>query len=165
MINRETGKTYRQSPMGGTPKPTVSDLVQRTAQKIPSQGQQALEKLMTAYNNRAYANPYAPLLYGGNSTYTTGDGTYHDDTLIQAGLRNGDRLGFVGRDINTNNGLEYRAGLDLGDINRNYYDSEPLKTPIGNFSYGHEGDTDYVSYDPNLKAEYYIQALANLLNR
>lgn len=165
MNRRDEGKTYPKSPMGGTPQPTVSDLVSHTMTKIPSQSQQALEKLMTAYNSKAYANPYAPLLYGGNSTYTTGDGTYHDDTLIQAGMRNGDRLGFVGRDINTKNGLEYRAGLDLGDINRNYYDSEPLKTPIGNFSYGHEGDTDYVSYDPNAKAEAYIQTLANLLYR
>lgn len=165
MINRETGKTYKSSPMGGTPNPTVSDLVSHTITKIPSQGQQALEKLMTAYNSKAYANPYAPLLYGGQNSFTTADNTDHDQTMIQAGLKNGDRLGFIARDINNNNGLEYTAGLDFGDVSRGYYESPAVKTPIGNFGYGYEQDTDFINYDPNAKAELYIQALANLLNR
>lgn len=165
MQSREVGKTYPKSPMGGTPKPTINNLVSRKINETPSAAQQAISKLMTAYNSKAYAKPYAPLLYGGQNSFTTADNTDHDQTMIQAGLKNGDRLGFIARDINNNNGLEYTAGLDFGDVNRGYYESPAVKTPIGNFGYGYEQDTDFINYDPNAKAELYIQALANLLYR
>ena len=160
MQNRETGKTYKKSPMGGTPSPEVSDLVNRKSSQVPS----TVDKLLTAYNNKAYANPYAPLVSGGSFDYTANDGTPHIDNTYAAWLRNGDRLGFLGKDYSPD-GVTYRAGIDnMGSIDRGYYDAN-INTPIGSVGYGYEGDTVYANLTPNDQANYYIQALANLLNR
>ena len=160
MQNRETGKTYKKSPMGGTPKPDVSDLVNRKSTQVPS----AMEKLLTAYNNKAYANPYAPLVSGGSSSYETVDGTPHVDETYAAWLRNGNRIGYLGRDFSPN-AVTYSAGIDnVGDPYRGVYDTE-INTPLGALGYGYDGDTVGATFTPNEQTNYYIQALANLLNR
>lgn len=165
MQNKESGKSYSKSPMGGTPRPQVKDTVSRTVKELPSQREEAMNKLMTAYNSKAYANPYAPLLSSGTQNYTTADGAYHDDTGIYAYNHNGDRLGFVNRDMNTRDGLVYGLGLDnVGDPNRGVYDAS-FETPVGTVGYGYDGDTTGLTYNPSLNAQKYIFALANLLNR
>ena len=69
---------------------------------------------------------------------------------------------------NTPTGTNYAAGLnfpDNVDILPDFYKS--VNTPVGTFGLGtNDGNPGiYADYQPNAQTNYYIQALANLLNR
>ena len=123
----------------------------------------AINRLITAYNSKAFGNPNAPLLHRSGIDYVT------DDTEERAYLSGYDlrdhannRLAFVNRDA-TPSRMGYYAGID--NLNPIFGDREVNKdiaTPIGNVNLAYDGDTASVGLELN-KDNYYIQALANLL--
>lgn len=152
MVNRETGKTYKQSPMGGTPKASTKNAVyNKTPQYIPSESEanreQLLDRLITAYNNRAYANPSAPLMQKINMT--TDVAPYAHETgvnLMERGAENlGGRLAFANKWTDSY-GTSYNIGHDLGNLYRGMGEVG-VTTPAGRFSRGFEDNTDYLSYE------------------
>jgi len=169
MQNRETGKTYQMynSPMGRDTGAEAMNALKTTL--TPVQTNDTLNRLVTAYNSKAYANPYAPLLSNDTMDYTTLDGVNHRDQMVSASLRDignmgGGRLGFVRRD-ETPSGYTYGVGIDnIGDPYRGVMDKE-VRTPLGTLGYGYDGDTGYAEFSPNNQTYNYIQALANLLYR
>ena len=122
----------------------------------------AIDKLLTAYNSRAFGNPNMPLINKIGVDYVTDD---TDDRAYMSGFdfrnREGDRLGFVHSDVApTRTG--YYAGIDNLPFGENYFDKE-VNTPLGTFGAEYDGDgTASLSYktSPNV---YYLKALANLL--
>lgn len=164
MRNREEGITRQPSPMGGTVSPEYLNAIQQNTQPLPTASEDLISKLMTIYNNKAYANPYAPLLSKDSALSTTIDGVGHQDDTITAALRNGERLGFLNRD-RSENGTRYGIGLDnIGDPYRGVYDGE-TNTPLGTLDYGYDGDTVGAGFTPNAQTMAYLSALKNLLGR
>ena len=142
MINRETGKTYKSSPMGGTPRPKVDNLMRTKI--LPSKTEELVDKLVTAYNSRAMANPSAPLMSKTSSTVEPIDGGNYLTHNVRLETRDGNRLGFIGKDTDFG-GVTYSAAHDLGNPDRGVLDVT-LNTPMGNVSRGYEQETDYLSY-------------------
>jgi len=152
MQNREVGKTYKKSPMGGTPKASATNAVyNKKPQYVPSKSEenreQLLDRLITAYNNKAYANPSAPLMQKINMT--TDVAPYAHETgvnLMERGAENlGGRLAFANKWTNPY-GTSYNIGLDLGNLYRGMGEVG-VTTPVGRFSRGFEDNTDYLSYE------------------
>lgn len=131
----------------------------------PVQRTDAFSKLVNAYNNRAYANPNAPLVAQYGVDYVD---DARDDRAYNSGFkiftRGGNRLGFYDRDVTTS-GTKYHAGIDnltpiLGD---RYFDKE-INTPFGSAYMEYDGDT--LAGNINVPSNaYYLVALKNLLNR
>ena len=131
----------------------------------PVQSTGLLDRLVNTYNNRAYGNPKAPLAASYGVDYVD---DARDDRAYRSGVnlysRNGNRLGFVNRDITTS-GTNYGAGIDnltpiLGD---RYFDKE-INTPLGSAYMEYDGDT--LAGNVNVPSNaYYLVALKNLLNR
>lgn len=152
MINRETGKTYKKSPMGGTPNKTVKETVYNKGMSyVPTDKEvrqrEAVDKLITAYNDKAYANPKAPLLERYEMT-TDVQPYAHEDAvnLMERGAENlGGRLAFANRWIRQD-GTSYNIGHDLGNLYRGMGEVG-VTTPAGRFSRGFEDNTDYISYE------------------
>ena len=165
MRNREEGLTRSQSPMGGTPDVAPSNTLASRGYFVPNARDNVIDSLVNAYNSKAYNNPYAPILhrYSDQVPMTALDGTTFASDQINAYGRNGQRLGFVGRDVDPN-GVTYRAAHDLGDVNRGYSENT-LNTPLGQLGYGYDGETDYGHFTPNDRTANYIKALSNLLYR
>ena len=152
MQNRETGKTYKKSPMGGTAKPSVKETVyNKGVNYVPTEKEareeQALDKLITAYNSKAYANPSAPMME--KFDLTTDVYPYSHATGVNLMGRGAEdlsgRLAFANRWVKPDS-VSYNAGVDLGNINRGVGHLS-LDTPIGSFTRGIEDNTDYISYD------------------
>ena len=147
MINRETGKTRQSSPMGGTPRAQKNDLVNRSSKPLQTKTEELVDKLVTAYNSRAMANPSAPLVSNHRSP---------EDSTMAAWSNGGDRLGFASRTAIPDEKLpdmrwmtRYGAGIDNLPLDGNR-DNE-VNTPLGTLDYGHEGDTAYAGFTPNLE--------------
>ena len=147
MFNRETGKTRQSSPMGGTPRPQRDDLVNRTYTPRQSKAEELVDRLVTAYNSKAMANPVTPLVSNYNSPA---------DSTMSAWSHGGDRLGFATRhripdaDLpDTRYTTRYGAGIDNFPLTGNS-DNE-INTLLGTLDYGHEGDTAYAGFTPNLE--------------
>ena len=153
----------------------MTDQTQPVVAKLPqdmgggfrqSEGDKALEKLVTAYNSRAFGNPNAPLVQKFSGEYV--DDNY-DSRALRSGLNlqthDGNRLGYVDRDMRVD-GTSYGAGIDnLGRLlgEDNYFDKS-LNLPLGTLDVGYDGDT--LSANMNIPRDnYYVQALYNLLNR
>ena len=121
----------------------------------------ALDKLVTAYNNRAFANPNAPLINSFKDDYVDNN----DSRALYSGLdlrsRDNNRLAFANKVVDSN-GTNYNAGIDnLYFLGGGTFDKE-FNTPVGTFGVGYDGDgTAYGSY----QSPYYLQALVNLMNR
>ena len=163
MRNREEGITRQPSPMGAA-NPAYMNAIAESTKALPTASEELISKLMTIYNNKAYANPYAPLLSKYSGLYTDVNGNGNQEDLLTASLRNGDRLGFLSRD-RRDDGTRYGIGIDnMGDPYRGIYDGE-TNTPIGTLDYGYDGDTVYAGVTPNDKAAAYISAFKNLLGR
>ena len=152
MQNRETGKTYKKSPMGGTPKPTTTDTVyKKSANYIPTEKEErqreAINKLVTAYNSKAYANSKAPLLEQYEMTTDVYPYAHEDSVnLMSRGSEDlSGRLAFANR-WKTQNGTSYNVGHDLGNLYRGMGEVG-VTTPAGRFSRGFEDNTDYLSYE------------------
>ena len=151
MQNRETGKTYPKSPMGGTPKANVKDTVyNKGKQYVPTEKEErqreAVDKLITAYNSKAYANPNAPLMESYETT-TDFEPISHGEgvNLMKRGAENlGDRLAFANK-WTDKYGSEYNIGTDFGNLYRGVGEVG-VTTPAGRFARGFEDDTDYLSY-------------------
>jgi hypothetical protein len=156
MQNRETGKTYKKSPMGGTREPQLKDTVAKKTTRVPSEREEAVSKLLAAYNNKAYASPTAPLL-----AQYKGDGY----NTVTASNRGGDRLGFVTKDrvpdeVVPDSRWKNRYGVGIDNtlpVDSGYYENN-INTPLGDFDYGHDGDTAFAGFTPNLErtSDYYI---------
>ena len=152
MQNRETGKTYKKSPMGGTAKPNVKETVyNKGVNYVPTENEareeQALDKLITAYNSKAYANPSAPMME--KFDLTTDVYPYSHATGVNLMGRGAEdlsgRLAFANRWVKPDS-VSYNAGVDLGNPNRGVGEVG-VTTPLGRLSRGFEDYTDYVSYD------------------
>lgn len=116
---------------------TVTKALQTETREIPSKHEEMVNRLVTAYNNRAFANPNAPLV--GNINSDNGDVRQRGYNLTS---RNNERLGMVSR-TDTPTGTAYHAALDNGNENRGTLDAT-LNTPYGRFGGGYEQDTNYV---------------------
>ena len=125
----------------------------------------ALERLVNAYNNKAFGNPNAPLIQKYGNDYV--DDNY-DSRAYMSGLnlndRNENRLGYIGKDARVD-GTTYSLGIDnlspiLGDNN---FDKS-INLPIGSLGVDYDGDTFSASYEsPSYNP--YLFALKSLLNR
>lgn len=163
MQNRETGKTYPYSPMGGTPNnPDINDLVQRQITPIPTataqerpQSADYIQALADLLGNAGVdaGSTYAPLIGGGDM-----NGMY-------AGL--GDLTMVANRIRKPEQNDMYAAGLNFPDDTNipNYYGE--VNTPLGLLFAGtNDGNPNInAGFQPNDQTQYYIQALASLLNR
>lgn len=127
----------------------------------PVERRDALDKLITAYNNRAFGNPSAPLLQRTSTDYID-DNTDSRGYMSGVDVRNhnDDRLAFAHRDVRPNS-TGYYAGIDNLPFGANYV-SKDMTTPLGTFGAEYDGDgTASLSYESSP----YLQALANLLRR
>lgn len=164
MINRETGLTRMPSPMGNAQNKEYVNALYNKVTALPTRSEELADRLINTYNNKAYANRYAPLLSNYSNLYMDNNGQGHQDDTVVATLRNGERLGFVDRNA-SDNGTRYGIGLDnIGDPYRGVYDGE-LNTPYGKLDYGYDGDTVGAGFTPNAQTMAYLQALQALLNR
>ena len=116
---------------------SVQRAVSTDTREVRSKGEEALDKLISIYNNRAFANPSAPLV--GNIDTDNGDVKQRGYNLMS---RNNGRLGMVSR-TDTPTGTAYHAAIDNGNENRGTLDAT-LNTPYGRFGGGYEQDTNYV---------------------
>ena len=163
MFNREEGKT-RNNPMGEATALAAIDALQRSSRPYTSPRAEALNRLMAAYNNKAYANPNMPLFSKSSAPVVPLEGTPFMEDMLTASSRNAGRLGFLSRDRYAD-GTRYGIGIDnVGDPYRGVYDGEQ-STPLGTLDYGYDGDTVYAGVTPNKKTQAYIGALAKLLGR
>ena len=165
MFNREEGNTYPRSPMGGSGMgATLVDALQRKQTPVPSTTDELIKRLVTAYNNKAYGNPIAPMLRQGQASGATIDGNPYVSDILSAWTKGGDRLGFLSRDKRPY-GVDYGIAIDnMGDPYRGVLDEE-VNTPFGTLGYGYDGDTVGASFMPNDKTQAYINALSRLLGR
>ena len=128
----------------------------------PVERRDALDKLITAYNNRAFGNPSAPLLSRGGLDYidnNTDSRAY--DGLLTLKSRDGNRLGYLGNNVVDGGPTTYSVGIDNLPFGATPV-NKSVATPLGTFGADYDGDgTASLSY----KSSPYIQALANLLRR
>jgi len=109
--------------------------------------------------DREINTPLGSLGYGydGDTSYLSYQAPYVQNYPGTSALYSGgQRMGFV-----DNNNGRIGIGIDnVGNPYRGVYDGS-FNTPLGTVDYGYDGDTVGAGLTPN----YYIQALANLLNR
>lgn len=131
------------------------------SRRVPSQTETAVNRLVDAYNNRAFGISNAPMIQRIGNDYVTDDTDERAYTLALL-LRNhgGNRLGFVSEDV-TPSKTSYSAGIDNLPFGENYA-YKNITTPIGTFGAEYDGDgTASLSYETSP----YLAALANLLRR
>lgn len=123
-----------------------------------------LNKLVTAYNSRAFANPKAPLLSRMSADYVTDD---TDERAYMSGLNlmnhAGNRLGFVSSNV-TPQTTGYYAGIDNLPFGANPY-SRQFSTPLGTIAADYDGDgTASLSFEgsPSNPYIYLAQILSQL---
>lgn len=132
---------------------------------VPSQTQTAIDKLITAYNNRAFGIPNAPMLSNSAFDYVDDntDSRALDSTIA---LRNhaGSRLGFAGKNTIDGGNTRYSVGVDNLPFGENTYNGS-LNLPFGTLDAEYDGDgTAVLGFESNPN-NYYIRALASLLRR
>lgn len=170
----------RGYPQAKTVKPNLSDkknaLMNSDVNAFVSRGGQAVEpepkapsmldRLVTAYNNRAFANPSMPLVQKTSYDYVD-DNTDSRANHSQVSLWNRDnnRLGVLTKQVIDDGGTYYGAGIDnLAPILGDRYFSKEFNTPLGTISAEYDGDTLSGGIDVPYN-KYYFVALKNLLDR
>ena len=92
-----------------------------------------------------------------------------DESIKSVWNNSGDkRYGFVSRDripdqrIDSRWQTRYGAGVDNLPISSGYSERE-ISTPLGNIDYGHDGDTGFVGFTPNISrtSDYYTNGEGN----
>ena len=161
MFNREEGKTYPRSPMGGSGMGAeLIDALQRSQTPVNPTGD-LINRLLMAYNNKAYGSQ-APMFQKGSAAFNTVDGYPHQEDTLALMTQGGDRLGFLSRDKSVD-GVRYGAAIDnMGDPYRGIYEGEK-ELPFGTLDYGYDGDTVGAGVKLNPKSARYIYALKNAL--
>ena len=146
-----------------TPVMTYKGSMYMGENAVPSDSEVAFNRLVNAYNNKAFGIPNAPMLSRGSADYID-DAT--DSRAVDNSLalrdHSGNRLGYAGKTVVDAGGTNYHAGIDnLYFLGGGTFDKE-FNTPVGTFGVGYDGDgTAYGSY----QSPYYLQALVNLMNR
>lgn len=133
---------------------------QMTGGFVPTDRRDMLDKLLTAYNNRAFGSN-APMVQRIGNDYVTDD---TDERAYMSGLNlrnpNGERMAFVSRDISPSSSAYY-AGIDNLPFGATPV-NKSVTTPLGTFGADYDGDgTASLSYESSP----YLMALANLLRR
>lgn len=133
----------RTLPMTDNVERSKVNALQTETIPVKSKGEEALDKLITAYNNRAFANPSAPLVQKMDNTFTDGS-TQSGLNVMKRGSQDlSGRLGFAYK-YNRPGEVSYDIGLDNGRANRGVFDAQ-LSTPYGRFGGGFEDETNYLS--------------------
>lgn len=129
----------------------------------PTASTQLLSKLITAYNNKAYAHPKAPMIGYSGFDYINGDGekAYNEGIALRPNNGTEGRYGFIGRDV-SESGTNYTAGIDNLPFGENVYDKS-IVTPVGTFNINYDGDTTATLGYNSSPRSYYANALLNLL--
>ena len=154
--SEQVNRSNKQNLLMKDDKPiTVAKALQTETREIPSKHEEMVDRLVTAYNNRAFANPSAPLL--SKIDFKSDDYNEKGMNLMKNGA--GDlsgRLAFAKKSQRAGNPVEYDVGVDNGNPNRGVLDLL-AKTPLGSFNGGFEDETNYASYSkPN--GEYGMEA-------
>ena len=170
----------RGYPQAKTAKPNLSDkrnalmnknidaLVYRGGQaaepdpKAPS----ALDRLVAAYNNKAFGSSSMPLINKSSYDYID-DNTDSRANHSQMSLWDHDnnRLGVLTKNVVDDGGTYYGAGIDnLAPILGDRYFSKEFETPLGTLSAEYDGDTLSAGIEVPYN-KYYLVALKNLLDR
>ena len=162
MFNREQGKTKQDNPMATKATPFVVNAVKRSMREVPSREDVLISRLVNAYNNKAFANPNAPLLTKGTINGYSADGSPWEGNNLTASSRDGERLGFLAKD-KSRDGIRYGFGID--NINSRYRDipDTDINTPLGTLDFGSDYDTFAAGFTPNAQTQAYITALAKML--
>ena len=140
------------------------DAVHREVRAITPKAEELMNKLITAYNNRAFGNTSAPLLT--KTDLDTGDFKQKGVNVVSHGSQDlGGRLGFANKSFTPNTGVAYNVGLDNGNPNRGTLDVS-LNTPNALFGGGFEGETNWISVgqpngDTRLGAYYWGENFEN----
>ena len=126
----------------------------------PVENRNIVDKLLTAYNNKAF-NTSAPMIQKFGEDYVNDD----DELARRSGFnvyKNGNRLGFANRNIAATS-ANYGAGIDnLDPIFGTGTFDKSFNTPFGPVNVGYDSGTAYANYDIPQNA-YYIMALINAL--
>lgn len=120
---------------------------ERTVQ--PTAEEELLQRLVTAYNNKAFGNENAPLVSYHNQV---NDIENNLDTALTVRDRAGDRLGYVSRELRPDE-AQYSAAIDNGNPDRGMLDAE-LRTPLGKIMGGYDAETNYGSYSTPKNDDY-----------
>jgi len=142
----------------------VDPIVQRNAitpTAVNPEKDNLINKIVTAYNSRAFGNPSAPLLQrtAEDITNVNGDEGYMSGMALRK--NNGDRIGTANK-VTYPGETQYNLAIDNLPFGGNYYDKE-ISTPVGDLYAEYDGDgTLGLSYtsSPNV---YYLQSLINSL--
>lgn len=122
----------------------------------------ALKKLVTAYNGKAFGVPNAPMLsYGSFDFVDDNTDSRGYDSALAIRAHDGNRLGFLGKNFVDGGNTYYNVGVDNLPFGENTY-NRAVNTPFGNLEFEYDGDGT-ASLSLEGKPNYYIQALANLL--
>jgi hypothetical protein len=122
---------------------SVQRAVSTDTREVRSKGAEALDKLISIYNNRAFANPNAPLVQKADNTFLDGS-TQSGLNVMKRGSQDlSGRMGFAYK-YNSPGEVTYDIGLDNGRANRGVFDAQ-LNTPYGRFGGGFEDETNYLS--------------------
>ena len=100
-----------------------------------------LQRVVTAYNNKAFGTENAPLI---NYKNTFNDIDPQQMTNLSLWDRDQNRLGMLARYLRPDE-ASYDVAVDNGNPDRGVLDAV-LKTPIGRFSSGYENETNYAGY-------------------
>lgn len=77
------------------------------------------------------------------------------ESLTSVWDKNGNRRGFVSKDIDPDDYARSRYGVgidEIGPYDRGYYEND-INTPLGKFDYGYDGDTVFAGMTPNFYAD------------
>lgn len=113
---------------------------------VVSKGEQALNKLINIYNNRAFANENAPLIQNLDNTFQNGERQRGVNIMKRGATDLSGRQGFAYRYDRPDSTI-YSAGIDNGNPDRGTLDVS-ASLPIGTIGGGFEGETNYASYEP-----------------
>lgn len=128
----------------------------------PTPGEQAINKLISMYNNRAYGTPTAPLISSDSFDYTDKAGNLGSTRTYRLEGRDGNTIGALSRSKDTTQ-YDLLASLNKPVFGNGEFDKS-LYTPVGNFSVEYDGDTLWGNYNMPSR-DYYMAALNSLLNR
>ena len=167
MFNREVGNTRIPNGITQEHDPIVHDLLKRQRTPVPSATSALLDKLLTAYNKKALSSPIAPMIDRYSNSYTTQDGLPQKEDMLVARMGNEDRAGFASRNRVPDEQLPYmrwknRYGVGVDNVldPESGYSENEINTLLGKLDYGHDGDTAFAGFTPNIErtSEYYPSA-------
>jgi len=153
-------KTVMTSQVDKTTKNPIQKEVNTPKEANPVK-ENLVNKVITAYNNRAFGNPNAPLLQrtGDDFVNNNDERAYYSGVAVRD--QNGERLGMINKTTSPTS-TEYNLAIDNLPLGENTYD-KTINTPVGEFYAEYDGDgTVGLNYEssPNI---YYLQALINAL--